>query len=212
MLGFYDYTVILTYMGVISSVIGMCLAVGEHYTLAVVCLLISGLCDMFDGTVARTKKNRTEMEKKNGIQLDSLADVVCFGAFPALIGYCLGKETKYCIVFAAVGAFYVLCAIIRLAYFNVTEEERQKETDSKRKYYQGLPVTSAALVIPALFCFKGLIGVVFPYVYAVILLLVAVCFITNFKMKKIGMVGNIVMLVVGILLLAILIVLKVNGI
>ena len=75
-----------------------------------------------------------------------------------------------------------------------------------------LSVSSAALVIPALFCFKGLIGVVFPYVYAVILLLVAVCFITNFKMKKIGMVGNIVMLVVGILLLAILIVLKVNGI
>ncbi len=212
MLGFYDYTVILTYMGVVSAVIGMGFAVGQEYTLAVVCLLISGLCDMFDGTVARTKKNRTEMEKKNGIQLDSLADVVCFGAFPATIGYCLGQESKYSIVFSLVGAFYVLCAIIRLAYFNVTEEERQKNTEGKRKYYQGLPVTSAALVFPALFCFRGLNRELFPYIYAVFMLIVAVCFITNFKMKKFGTAGNIIMLVVGVLLLSILIVLKVNGI
>ena len=91
---------------------------------------------MFDGMVARTKKNRTEMEKKNGIQLDSLADVVCFGAFPAVIGYCLGMEYKYNLLFCITGALYVLCAIIRLAYFNVTEEERQKSTDGKRKFYQ----------------------------------------------------------------------------
>ncbi len=212
MLGFYDYTVILTYLSVVSSVIGMCFAVGQEYLLAVICLLISGLCDMFDGTVARTKKNRTEIEKKNGIQLDSLADVVCFGAFPALIGYCLGMECKYNLLFAVTGGLYVLCAIIRLAYFNVTEEERQKSTDGKRKFYQGLPVTSAALIFPALFCFRGLLNEYFPFVYAGILVLTAACFITNFKMKKFGMTGNIVMLVVGILLMAILLVLKVNGI
>ena len=153
MLGFYDYTVILTYLSVVSSVIGMCFAVNQSYLYAVICLLISGLCDMFDGMVARSKKNRTEMEKKNGIQLDSLADVVCFGAFPALIGYCLGMEYKYNLLFGLTGALYVLCAIIRLAYFNVTEEERQKSTDGKRKFYQGLPVTSAALIFPFLFCF-----------------------------------------------------------
>jgi len=212
MLGFYDYTVILTYLGVLSTVIGMCFAVSQDYLYAIICLLISGLCDMFDGTVARTKKNRTEMEKKNGIQLDSLADVVCFGAFPAVMGYCLGMEYKYKLLFGITGGVYVLCAIIRLAYFNVTEEERQKSTDGKRKFYQGLPVTSAALIFPALFCFRGLLDAYFPFVYAGILVLTAACFITNFRMKKFGMMGNVVMLVVGILLLAILLVLKFNGI
>ncbi|MBQ3036925.1 MAG: CDP-alcohol phosphatidyltransferase family protein [Lachnospiraceae bacterium] len=212
MLGFYDYTVILTYLGVVSSIIGMSFAVEQHYLYAVICLLVSGLCDMFDGAVARTKKNRTEMEKKNGIQLDSLADVVCFGAFPAVIGYCLGMEFKYSLLFAVTGALYVLCAIIRLAYFNVTEEERQKSTDGKRKFYQGLPVTSAALIFPFLFCFRGLLDAYFPFVYAGALVVTAVCFITNFRMKKFGMKGNVVMLIAGALLFAILLVLKFNGI
>ena len=43
---------------------------------------------------------------------------------------------------------YVLAAMIRLAYFNVQEEIRQKEEGGVRKYYQGLPVTSAALIFP----------------------------------------------------------------
>lgn len=43
---------------------------------------------------------------------------------------------------------YILAAMIRLAYFNVTEEERQKTEDGARKYYTGVPVTSAALIFP----------------------------------------------------------------
>lgn len=212
MLGFYDYTVILTYLGVCSSVVGMCFAVRQEYLFAIICLLISGLCDMFDGMVARTKKNRTEMEKKNGIQLDSLADVICFGAFPALIGYCLGMEYQYNFLFAIVGALYVLCAIIRLAYFNVTEEERQNSTDGKRKFYQGLPVTTAALVFPLIFCFKGLCKTAFPFVYAIFLVITATCFITNFKVKKFGLKGNMFLLGIGVLIFAILLALKLNGI
>ncbi len=212
MLGFYDYTVILTYLGVISSIIGMGFAIQEQYLFAIICLLVSGLCDMFDGMVARTKKNRTEQEKKNGIQLDSLADVLCFGAFPAVIGYCLGMNEKYSALSIAAGAVYVLCAIIRLAYFNVTEEERQKTTEGKRKFYQGLPVTSAALVFPALFCLKGLLAGAFPLVYALMLVVTAALFVINFKMKKFGMVGNFILLGIGVLLFVILLALKFNGI
>ncbi|MBQ8245986.1 MAG: CDP-alcohol phosphatidyltransferase family protein [Lachnospiraceae bacterium] len=212
MLGFYDYTVVLTYLGVCSSVIGMCFAVSQDYLIAIICLLVSGLCDMFDGMVARTKKNRTEMEKKNGIQLDSLADVICFGAFPALIGYCLGMECKYSFIFAVAGAVYVLCAIIRLAYFNVTEEERQQSTDGKRRFYQGLPVTTAALIFPLVFCFRGLLASKFPFVYAIVLILTAVCFITNFKVKKFGLKGNLFLMGIGILIFAVLLALKLNGI
>ena len=81
MIGFYDYTVVLTYISFTSSIIGIFCAVTGHPKWAVFCLALSGLCDMFDGKIARTKKNRTEDEKQFGIQIDSLCDVVCFGVF-----------------------------------------------------------------------------------------------------------------------------------
>ena len=41
--------------------------------------------------------------------------------------------------------------VIRLAYFNVMEAKRQSETSENRKYYQGLPITSMAVIMPFLF-------------------------------------------------------------
>ena len=52
MLGFYDYTVVLTYMSFASAVTGIFCASAMHLRWAVFCLALSGLCDMFDGKVA----------------------------------------------------------------------------------------------------------------------------------------------------------------
>ena len=84
LIGFYDYTVVLTYASMVSAVLGMVFAHKGAFGGAMLCLFLSGFCDAFDGTVARTKKNRTEDEKAFGIQLDSLVDVVSFGVAPAL--------------------------------------------------------------------------------------------------------------------------------
>ena len=65
MIGFYDYTVILTYISFASSISGIFLATRGHFNWAIFCLAFSGLCDMFDGKIARTKKNRTEDEKRS---------------------------------------------------------------------------------------------------------------------------------------------------
>lgn len=92
MIGYYNYTVILTYFSLMSSMAGMMFTVNGRFKSAVFCLALSGLCDMFDGKIARRKKDRTEDEKKFGIQIDSLCDVVCFGAFPALLCYRLGMD------------------------------------------------------------------------------------------------------------------------
>ena len=78
MIGYYNYTVVLTYISLASSVFGMTQAIHGRFKTAILCLAISGLCDMFDGKIARTKKDRTEDEKAFGIQIDSLCDVVCF--------------------------------------------------------------------------------------------------------------------------------------
>lgn len=148
MIGFYDYTVVVTYISLISSIMGMFFAIDGKLPLAVFCLAFSGLCDMFDGKIARTKKNRTDDEKAFGIQIDSLCDVVCFGIFPIILGYQLGMCKIYSLMILA---FYGVAGVIRLAYFNVMEEKRQSETSENRKYYQGLPITSMSVIMPLLF-------------------------------------------------------------
>lgn len=153
MIGFYDYTVILTYMSLLSAVGGIALVTSGHPILATFCLLFCGLCDMFDGKVARSKKNRTAEEKSFGIQIDSLCDVVAFGALPATMTVVLCGHSWYAYIIAAL---FTLTGLIRLAYFNVTEELRQKETDECRKTYLGLPITSSSLIFPFFFCMIAL--------------------------------------------------------
>ncbi len=128
MIGYWNYTVLLTYISVILACVGIgCAAVGVGYNIdvAVGCLLTCGLLDMFDGKVARTKKDRTEMMKDFGIQIDSLSDVIAFGILPAMIGFALVRNydiewyTKwYFWIYVAILLTYVLFGLVRLGYFN----------------------------------------------------------------------------------------------
>lgn len=181
MLGVYDYTVVLTYISLMISIGGMMLTLNGHLDLAVLCLALSGLCDMFDGKIARTKKDRTEQEKRFGIQIDSLCDIVCFGVAPALICYCMGMQG---VIGIAILMFYVLAGLIRLAWFNVTEECRQSETDEKRECYQGLPITSMAIVLPIIVVFRPFLKCDFRIALHAVVLLIGILFITNFKLRK----------------------------
>ena len=63
MIGIYNYTVVLTYMSLCSSVFGMTQAIHGHFKIAIFCLALSGLCDMFDGKVARSRKTVQMMRK-----------------------------------------------------------------------------------------------------------------------------------------------------
>ena len=136
------------------AVFGMTTALkGDKPEIALICLMVCGLCDMFDGKVARSKKNRTAEEKSFGIQIDSLCDVVAFGMLPGTMTIVLCGHRWYAYI---VAALFVLAGLIRLAYFNVTEELRQKDTDEVRKTYSGLPITSSALIFPFYFCLISL--------------------------------------------------------
>lgn len=193
-LGYYNYTVILTYIGMLVGFTGITCVIDGQYHQAVLCLMIAGVCDMFDGTVAATKE-RIRQEKNFGIQIDSLSDLLCFGALPASLVY--GMNQKSTIGFFACG-LYVLCALIRLAYFNVDEAERQEGTTEPRKYYQGLPVTVAALIIPAVYEVCSVSRVSFNRGGIVTLFVMAVAFITPFKLKKPAFVGKICVVLCGV--------------
>lgn len=185
LIGVYDYTVILTYLSLISSVFGMTQAIHGDYKMAIFCLAFSGACDAFDGRVARTKKNRTEDEKNFGIQLDSLCDVICFGVFPAMICYLLGVRG---IIGLPIVFFYCLCAVIRLAFFNVLEAKRQKTEGGSNKVYRGLPVTSISFILPMAFWLQFLMSdMAFLILLHVLLALVGFLFILDFPLKKPGL-------------------------
>lgn len=182
LIGFYDYTVVLTYLSLISSVFGITQAIHGDSRAAIFCLALSGACDAFDGLVARTKKNRTQDEKNFGIQLDSLCDVVCFGVFPALICYTQGVRGGLGL---PILFFYCLCAVIRLAFFNVLEAKRQKNEGGGNKVYRGLPVTSIAFIMPIFFLLQIFMSdAAFLVVLYVLPALVGFLFILDFPLKK----------------------------
>ena len=183
MIGFYRYTVVLTYLGLASAAMGMILTFQGFAKYALFCLAFSGLCDMFDGKVARLKKDRTEDEKRFGIQIDSLCDVVCFGAFPMILCYSIGMRGPAGI---SILVFYLIAGVIRLAFFNVMEEKRQDETDEARKYYQGLPITSIAIILPLFCTLRPLLGHRFLSELHICILTVGLLFIINFPLRKPG--------------------------
>ena len=193
MLGFYNYTVILTYIGMLIGVFGMTRAMQGDLNGALFCLMLAGFCDMFDGKIASTKV-RTQSEKRFGIQIDSLSDLLCFGALPALIVHSIAPQNALALL---VAGMYVLCALIRLAWFNVDEEERQNHSVLPREYYLGLPVTTIALFLPALLGLGQLCHWQLLIVGIVILAVAGMAFLVPFRMKKPQMSGKIGMLLCG---------------
>lgn len=218
MLGFYDYTVWLTYISLMSAGAGILLSLrgSGHPYVGIFFLMISGLCDAFDGRVARSKKNRTEMEKKFGVQIDSLADLVAFGVLPVCVGSAMLRVYETIpymtsklrlisnglvldVLTTFIMLFFLLAALIRLAYFNVTEEERQKTEGGTRKYYEGLPVTSSAIIFPLILTIQYIQPVDITPFYFLGLLLVGFAFISKFKVPKPGLREIMIMIGIGAL-------------
>ena len=223
MIGYYNYTMWLTFCSLVSASVGIVISLlgNGHPFLGMFFLLFSGFCDAFDGKVARTKKDRTVTECKFGIQIDSLSDVIAFGILPTCIGAAMvttsenfnfwksGYGLIFSIICYVIMALYALTAMIRLAYFNVTEEERQKTETGTRKYYLGLPVTSASLIFPAVLLIQYILrkfwGIDITYVYFAVMLLTAIAFVTKFQLKKPGLRAMLIMVGIGLVEAAIMI-------
>ncbi len=195
MIGVYDYTVIATYLSLLLGLGGIYAAAQAKPLSAMLCLMLSGLLDAFDGRIARTKKNRTETEKRFGIQIDSLNDLVCFGVLPAAIGWSTGCGGLW---FLATMSFFVLCALIRLAYFNVMEEERQEQTDALRHCYLGVPVTASAFVMPLFYLLALYLELDHAVFYAAGTFLLGVLYITPLHVRKPKLGGILAMAVLGL--------------
>lgn len=194
LIGYYDYTVILTYCGMLFSFIGIILAMDTRYWDAVVCLIVAGVCDMFDGAVASTK-DRNRMEKTFGIQIDSLSDLISFGLAPAIFSYMIsGKQ----LIVALFAGLYSLCALIRLAYFNVLEQDRQAQAVEGKKKFLGMPVTTIALLLPLLFVIDCFVNWNREIVFSIMLIAVSIGFVLPIEIEKPRAAGKILLMAIGL--------------
>ena len=153
--GYWHYGVILTYLSLALSICGICFAAASggprRSDIAAFFVLLAGLCDAFDGMVARTRRNRSDNDKLFGMNIDSLSDMVSFGVAPIMVGVALDMTRwYYCIVYI----IFALCGLVRLAYYDVSEVNRLKNPASARRdSYEGLPITNVSLALPVFYLF-----------------------------------------------------------
>jgi CDP-diacylglycerol--serine O-phosphatidyltransferase len=134
--GIYILPNLFTLAALFGGFYAIVMAMNGRFELAALGVFWAMVLDSLDGRVARM----TNTQSAFGEQMDSLSDMVSFGAAPALIAYewalkALGR-------WGWIAAFvYCACAALRLARFNVNTGVVDK------RYFQGLPSPAAAAVV-----------------------------------------------------------------
>jgi CDP-diacylglycerol---serine O-phosphatidyltransferase len=134
--GIYILPNLFTLAALFGGFYAVVMAMNERFDMAAVGVFSAMVLDSLDGRVARM----TNTQSAFGEQMDSLSDMVSFGAAPALIAYewalkGLGR-------WGWIAAFvYCSCAALRLARFNVNTGVVDK------RYFQGLPSPAAAALV-----------------------------------------------------------------
>ncbi|PHM20977.1 MAG: CDP-diacylglycerol--serine O-phosphatidyltransferase [Curvibacter sp. PD_MW3] len=151
--GIYILPNLFTLAALFGGFFAIVMAMNDRFDLAAIGVFCAMVLDSLDGRVARM----TNTQSAFGEQMDSLSDMVSFGAAPALISYewalkGLGR-------WGWVAAFvYCACAALRLARFNVNT------TVVDKRYFQGLPSPAAAALVTGFIWIMTELGVAGPTV------------------------------------------------
>ena len=157
---------LITILNGVCGFVAIIFASRGAYAMAGYMVLLAMIADMLDGRLARMSKNTSSF----GGQLDSLCDIISFGVAPAFLMLEVLQEYKLAgfvhlnVTFASflqrfiwlASAAYISCAAIRLARFNVENEE----DESAHMSFIGLPTPAAAGVVVSLIIFHQ--EIIFP--------------------------------------------------
>ena len=185
LVGYYGFWVILTYLNAVSGLVGMYFALAGNIRYALICLMFAGLCDGLDGRVASLKE-RNDREKSYGIQIDALSDIISFGFLPVILGYVIitGYNVQlYTYLYLTISVIFILASLIRLAYFNVIENEHLNKNE-KRFFFEGLPVTTVSILIPIVYSLCCVFNISMILIYTIILAALSIAYVTRFKVPK----------------------------
>lgn len=180
--GFANRAMPITFAAVVCGVLGMWLGLCGRVDAGMICLMMAGVFDMFDGPIARGKKGRVPDEKRFGIELDSLADVINFGFVPPVLLYASGLQRWY---YIPIFLIYLLAGITRLAYFNVLAF-RSVDGEPSSDYFTGMPITSAVGIFPLFWLISRLLPELMGNILlAVVMFITAILFVSPIQIPKI---------------------------
>jgi len=179
MIGYYNRSIITTYFSVCVSVAGMALAIDGQISWSLICLMLSGFYDVIDGRIARACK-RTHADELNGIQLDSLSDMICFGALPVVILFNAGLDELY---YLPVLAFFLLAGLTRLSYYNVQADLKDALGETVDGF-EGMPITTISILLPIIYSLHVFTGDMFEPILALAILIIGAMYLSSFKFCK----------------------------
>lgn len=134
--GWHVLPTAITCIGLGLGFYSILLSIEGNYQQAAISIFLAMIADKLDGWVARKTGTYTAF----GVQMDSLADVISFGAAPALLAYQVALQDAG--LFGVLAAIiYTACTAFRLARFNVMS------AIADFRYFTGLPCPAAAAVI-----------------------------------------------------------------
>ncbi len=192
---------IITLLGVVCAISGMLLCMIGRPGYAAVLLTVSGICDGFDGYFAK-KVRKPNQSSEYGVELDSLADIVCAGVFPVVIAMSLGFTHWYNLI---IYILFIMCGITRLTYYNVNS--------SDKKYFNGVPITVSAFLIPAVyFVFRNSVdSLSFMIALMAAFAILSISYVTNVKIKKPTLQQRTIWSVIGFIVCAVVVFLLLKG-
>ena len=133
----------ITVLALCAGMFGVRFALREEWESAVIAILIAGIFDGLDGSVARLLKGTSRF----GAELDSLSDVISFGVAPALIMYMWVLNDVRGLGWL-MSLIFVICMALRLARFNTVMKDDELGGEVKAGYFTGIPApASAALAL-----------------------------------------------------------------
>lgn len=171
---------IVTFIGIAFSIIGICFCYSNRTNYAIIMMILAGICDAFDGPIARKISKGKNLY---GVQLDSLADIICSGVLPISVCLAMGYNS---LVNTIIYIIFVVCGIIRLAYYNVNSSDED--------YFEGIPITFSTIIIPLLYVLiKNEIALMIG------LLALSIFFVSGIKIKKPSLKLRIILSTIGVI-------------
>jgi CDP-diacylglycerol--serine O-phosphatidyltransferase len=175
------FTLLNLFLGVFAIVT----ASRGNYATAATYIVLGGVADAFDGRIARATRSGSRF----GAELDSLVDAISFGLAPAMLMFFAvfnqhGWEWVFCF-------FFTMCAVLRLARFNVEQAGRAKT------HFNGLPSPMAGLTLATYYWFREsplyqttlLVDLPWPIMLRFIMVGLAFLMISNVRYAAVPLIG-----------------------
>ena len=163
---------IITLLSLIAGISSIKFSIQGNWKFAVLMIMLAAFFDFFDGWMARKLKKSSQF----GAELDSLSDFISFGLAPSLL-INLSFTHELGRIGWVISLFYIICAALRLARFNI---ENMKE---KSVTFFGIPSPAAAgiVMIPLYMGFMNfnILGIDYLYLSALILVYAGVMMISR---------------------------------